>query len=362
VIEHYPNGQEFTVTFINMIDENNGWALGGLDNVGEHVLKTQDSGFTWTDLTPPEPAPAAGDRKVASGFFLDGTHAWVIYTYTSGVTPAQPIVWRTQDGGLSWQASLPLDVNNLSEFYGMPSMQFVDKQNGWLLVHVGAGMNHDYVVLYHSQDGGVSWSRIVDPYNDASSIMSCSKTGMLFTDATHGWLTGDCHGVAAGVLLYKTSDAGLTWASVTLPDPSNAPGLFTNFQSACGSYDPYFFGNEIGHLAVNCANYDQDPISYQYYVFTTLDGGNTWLSSTYPGESLYFYNQDSGWALSSKINRTSDGGLNWKIIAQVSWSAKVDFISVEIGWAVASADNQMALVKTIDGGAHWSMLVPVVVP
>ncbi len=363
VIEHFPVGQEFTVTSIHMIDENIGWAIGGLDSVGEHVLKTQAGGSAWKDITPPEPAAPEGERKVAAGYFLDASNAWVIYTNTSGITPAQPFVWRTQDGGLSWQASQPLDVSNLSEFYGMPSLQFVDGQSGWLLVHVGAGMNHDYIALYQSQDGGMSWLRIQDPYNDTSSIMSCSKTGMLFTDATHGWLTGDCNGVAAGVLLYKSTDGGLTWESVTLPDPSGAPGLFTTFQSACGSYDPFFFSNDLGHLAVNCTNYDQNPITYQYYVFTTQDGGTTWTSSTYPGESLYFYSASTGWALARKIQRSSDGGLTWTAMSNVTWSAEVDFITENVGWAVATDENQqVALVKTIDGGKKWAMLVPTVVP
>jgi photosystem II stability/assembly factor-like uncharacterized protein len=363
VIEHFPVGQEFKVTSINMIDENVGWAIGGLDSVGEHVLKTQDGGSAWKDITPPEPAAPEGERKAAAAYFLDSANAWVIYTNTSGKTPAQPIVWRTQDGGLSWQASQPLDVSNLSEFYGMPSVQFVDVQSGWILIHVGAGMNHDYIVLYRSQDGGMSWSRIQDPYNDTSSIMSCSKTGMLFTDAFHGWLTGDCHGVAAGVLLYKSTDAGQTWEHVTLPDPVGAPGLFTTFQSACGSYDPFFFSNDLGHLAVNCSNYDQNPITYQYYVFTTQDGGTTWTSSTYPGESLYFLSANTGWAIARKIHRTSDGGLTWTAMSNVTWSAEVDFISENIGWAVATAeDHQVALVKTVDGGKKWAMLVPAVVP
>ena len=37
-IQHFPTGQEFTVTAIDMLDANVGWAIGGLTNLGDHEL------------------------------------------------------------------------------------------------------------------------------------------------------------------------------------------------------------------------------------------------------------------------------------------------------------------------------------
>jgi photosystem II stability/assembly factor-like uncharacterized protein len=176
--------------------------------VGDHVLFTTDGGSTWKDVTPPESEAASGDRKTAIGFFQDAKTAWVTYAnYVGYPVPTQVVVWHTADGGAIWQASQPLDVQGLSEIFVPSDLQFVLGQTGWLLVHVGVGMNHDYVALYHSLDGGINWSRILDPYNDGG-IQSCTKSAMLFTDLTHGWLTGDCNGVKAGVLL--TEACGVT--------------------------------------------------------------------------------------------------------------------------------------------------------
>ena len=361
-IQHFPAGQEFTVTSIHMVDVNLGWAIGGLTDWGDHVLSTADGGVTWKDVTPPEQVAPSDDNLSATGFFQDALIGWVIYSYTSGNTPAQSVVWRTQDGGSTWQASQPLDLTNLSEFYNPSEMQFVDGNTGWLMAHVGVGMNHDYIVLYRSNNGGLTWDRLLDPYTDSSGIMSCSKTGLLFTDTTHGWLTGDCHGVAAGVLLFKSNDGGATWTPVSLPDPTIAPGLFSNFEAACGSYDPFFFSNALGHLAVNCMDYSQDPPTYQYFLYTTYNGGSNWVSSTYPGESLYFFSEGTGWALARKIHRTTDGGFTWKAIANVNWDVEVDFVTEQLGWGVARAETEFALVKTIDGGVKWAMSAPRIGP
>ena len=173
-----------------------------------------------------------------------------------------------------------------------------------------------------------SWERIIDPFNDESGMMSCQKTGMLFTDATHGWLTGDCQGVAPGVLLYRSSDGGATWETVELPDP----GPFADMEKACGSYDPYFFGNDAGHIGVRCTDFLADPVAHEYYVFSTADGGNSWTFTPYVGESLYFLSLEVGWALGAEIQHTTDGGATWTVVAEVIWSATVDFVDEQSGW------------------------------
>jgi photosystem II stability/assembly factor-like uncharacterized protein len=361
-IQHFPTGQEFNVTTIDMIDATTGWAIGGLGNVGNHVLFTTDGGSNWKDVTPPETEALSGTQKTAVGFFQDAMSAWVTYGMSGGnPVPTQVVVWHTSNGGTSWQASQPLDLTGLSEIYVPSSLQLFASQNGWLLVHVGVGMNHDYVVLYRTTDGGASWSRILDPYTDGG-IQSCYKSAMVFTDATHGWLTGDCHGVKGGVLLFNSADAGSTWKEVTLPDPTGAANLFKDINIACGSYDPFFFGNDLGHLSVTCTNFSSQQSTNSYYIYTTQDGGITWTGASYPGEALYFFSADNGWALSNKIQLTTDGGKTWKPISDVTWSAQMDFISEQIGWAVARSDNAIALVKTDNSGAHWTELTPAVGP
>jgi photosystem II stability/assembly factor-like uncharacterized protein len=345
-----------------MIDATSGWAIGGMGTLGDHVLFTTDGGSNWKDVTPPETEPLSGTQTTALGFFQDAKTAWVTYAINGGTpVPTQVVVWRSSDGGISWQASQPLDLTGLNEIYVPSDIQIVAGQNGWLLVHVGVGMMHDYVALYHTTDSGASWKRVIDPYTDGG-IQSCSKTAMRFTDATHGWLTGDCHGVKGGVLLYNTTDAGLTWKEITLPDPTGAANLFEDMNNACGSYDPFFFGNNLGHLSVTCTNFSSQQTANSYYIYTTQDGGSTWTGNAYPGIGLYFFSADTGWALTNKIQLTTDGGVTWKPVSDVTWTPQMDFVSEQIGWAVARSSNAIALVKTDNGAARWNELTPSVGP
>lgn len=360
-LKRFAAGQQVAITSIHMISETTGWAIGGLPGVGDHVLRTIDGGKTWSDVTPPELAPTGDLRLSAEGFFQSTETAWVTYDNQDRLVPATPVVWWTLDGGKSWAASQPLDVTNLAEVYLISDLQFVDSQNGWLLAHVGAGMNHDYVVLFHSADGGQTWQRLLDPFTDGG-IQSCYKNTLLFADPLNGWLTGDCNAVMAGVFLFHTGDGGTTWDPVTLPEPAGKTGIFSDFNVGCNSDYPVFFSPQVGKLAVKCTYFTEDPIRYEYYLYSTSDGGITWSLGKYPGGAVIFFDPDSGLALGRDIYQTQDGGVTWTKFATVNWDAQFSFISVDVGWAVARSGDQIALVTTTNGGKRWAELQPLVGP
>jgi photosystem II stability/assembly factor-like uncharacterized protein len=345
-----------------MVDSSIGWGIGRTAGSADRLVKTRDGGTTWADVTPSQAIQAGNAQTTALGSFKNTNQAWAIYSsQTGGGSSAPKVVWRTQDGGLSWQSSQPLDVSGLDENFWPSHLQFVDDQNGWLLVHVGVGMNHDYVALYQSTDGGASWRRLLDPYNDGG-IQSCSKNAMLFTDAGHGWLTGTCNGVAAGVLLFRTVDGGHTWEAVNLPPPSGQASLFTDIGVECGSEYPVFLTPQVGFLAVRCSHFAQNPADMLAFLYATRDGGDTWKTVPYPGGALYFFDDQTGLATGEEIYKTEDGGGSWTKISIVSWEGAFTFPDEGHGWAVARSDDQVALVSSQDGGQYWTLLEPVLIP
>jgi photosystem II stability/assembly factor-like uncharacterized protein len=347
-----------------MLDPQNGWGVGGLKKSGtlNHVFRTADGGFSWMDVTPPEMAPAVTDsvQTSAKGFFPDANTAWVTF---HGAAPSQvpqnPVVWKTMDGGRTWTPGAPLDTAGL-EVYSVSNV-FFSGPSGWVLAHVGAGMNHDYVVLYRSTDGGANWSRMLDPNNDGG-IQSCTKTGLNFMSKSDGWLTGNCNGVAPGALLFKTSNGGQDWQAVSLPAPADRSDLFSSMDYACGIRAPVAYAATI-YLGVECDKYSNaapEKISYLYF---SSNNGVDWAYYAYPGGNFYTIDGSIGWALANNIQHTVDGGKTWEKIntVPITWNGQLDFLSAQLGYGVAEKDSEYGLIRTTNGGGVWDLLSPVAV-
>jgi photosystem II stability/assembly factor-like uncharacterized protein len=356
-------GTAIDLTKIQMQDAQNGWGIGGPHASGNsgHIFRTATGGASWFEATPPMVAssPSEVGTLGAAGFFLDATTAWVTYQFSnSPQVPSNPVVWKTTDGGRTWQASSPLNTSDLNETYFVSDVFFATPAAGWILIHVGAGMNHDYVALYRSTDGGANWSRVVNPYTD-EGIQGCSKTGILFSDGSNGWLTGNCNGVAPGALLFQSGDGGATWNSNLLPAPSGHGDLFTGMQYACGIRAPFARGGQL-YLGVECADMSANPMTSTPFLYRGSVGGAGWTSTAYPGGDLFTLDGNRIWALEKDIYRSDDSGSSWTKISTVTWDGQFDFVSSSVGFAVAKKDSGFGLVQSSDGGALWALLSPVV--
>lgn len=361
-------GQVITITTINMLTDTSGWAVAETESdQADHLVRTSDGGATWRDVTPPQPLDAAAELgQGATLFALDAETAWATYyDRTGGPLSAPAFVWRTSDGGATWQAGRPLDTTDI-ELYQPSDLIFVDASHGWLMAHVGAGMSHDYVAIFRTADGGETWERLVDPYTEALP-QSCGKTGMVFTDASNGWVTGDCMGVVPGApYLQRTTDGGRTWQTVELPPPAQAPELFTSQTTACGVQSPAYFDPRAGLLPVVCFDYESGRVSS--FLYSTLNGGQDWEMQAVPDRynTAYFLNPETGWILTGELTSdsphdlyiTADSGETLRKAKTVNWLGQFSFVSPQVGWAVAESAEGQALVKTTDGGQTWQIVTP----
>ncbi len=374
-------GQPITVTILHMLDANTGWAVAQVStDLDSHILQTTDGAKTWRDVTPPEPASApVQDQTVgknAAAFFMSAQDAWVGFGYPPGapVTAVSIVTWATRDGGKTWSPSAPLNMDQLQSYW--PSdLVFVDDHAGWLLAHVGAGMSHDYVVMYATQDGGATWTMVVDPMalpDNGSLAMSCYKSGMAFADAKNGWVAGNCGGVVPGSpYLYQTADGGHTWQFYKLTPPADVPNLFTDENTACGTGTPIFVSPADGMLTMSCQSYQTNQ--GRGWLYVTADAGKTWTPRPLPAPygSLQFLDVNDGWwvggastdpTIVHQLYVTQDGGQSWAAAKTLNWGGQVDFVDAKTGWAVAKSDQAVALVYTQDGGQKWSLITPQVAP
>lgn len=359
VLEPLGDQVDIEIRSIDMIDSQTGWALGGTTDGDDHLLRTADGGLTWVDRSPPQYRPPGVERLAASAYFLDDQQGWVVYFDAARSEPgggeARALqVWRTGDAGSTWTAGEPVGVEFIGGDGFPPYIQVLAGGQGWLMPRAGgAGMHRYPVYLLHSDDQGETWRALEDPYRGLY-LQSCTKTGMAFGDDQTGIISiSGCP--VDGPRIEYTRDGGLTWETVILPAPEDEPDLFE--ASFCSMVHPAnWVTPEQVFVAVECTKPDGEQDRAVHMIYSSADAGQTWQAQPYPGGALIVLSDEIHLALSRGIYRSDDGGATWARIKEVTWDGQYDFVDADQGWAVAHGEDDIALVKTTDGGETWRLL------
>lgn len=357
-------GQAPALTSLHMIDARTGW---GTETSG-HILHTSDGGQTWQDVTPPEGIYGS------SGFFaLDASTAWATQSQdcqggqNCSAPPRNEVLWRTHNGGQSWQSSQPFGLNDPAdppdagiEFYIPKGIHFINQNTGWLLASVNYNMGQDKYRLYYTTDEGSHWSLVSDNY---TGPLLCNASGIGFQDPQNGWLGDNCVRSSGGRLgLYKTSDGGRTWDWLDLPLPENASQFSQD--SNCGITKLRVVSPNFVNLEVECA-VDANASRLQRLFYSKLGSDQSWHAWVESG-AVDFIDAELGWRLFAgedgtyTLEQTTDGGAHWLPIKTVQWGGSLDFTSETEGWALATSGDVTALVHTTDGGRTWEERKPVI--
>jgi hypothetical protein len=127
----------------------------------------------------------------------------------------------------------------------------LDSQNLWVVVSLQSGTSFSRGLLFFSQDGGATWTRLVAPLGEP----------VKFSSSDRGWMAGG----PAGDLLYRTDDGGGTWVEQPLPIPEGNPA---------GVGLPAFDQTGTGWLPILLRDDSGERLAY----LTSDDGGLTWES------------------------------------------------------------------------------------
>ncbi len=270
-------------------------------------------------------------------------------------------VLKTDSSGRSWESvSFPLEID-------LTSLDFVDANDGWV-----AGTLDSSAYVYQTTDGGDSWNRVLDQKGTWVSIN--------FTDVDTGWMSVDStlysYGVggasrmirhfphfvtsicfinknmgwlAAGDSVYKTTDAGYSWAG---SDPAD---------SALQVMDKVvFIDSSIGFATGRSLTFG----GLESCIFKSTDGGATWtrqLSVALPTvegqpitfdeiSDIGFAGRNDGWAMAyGTVYRTTDGR-NW---SKVSYSEYLTALAVVDSSTLWSGGQYGVLHVSTDGGETW---------
>jgi len=322
-----------------MIDASNGWAMGN-----SYILRTNDGGVTWHNVTMP-----GVSGNFTGSYFPSSNTGWVL-TGFPGVNSGS--LYRTTDGGFNW-THYDVPFNN-------GGIQFLDNTHGFVLSSLGVAMNKEAVAIYQTSDGGATWVRKFHndptiPGAGTSLPLGGHKNGMTFRDGTHGWIGEDTP--EASVYLYKTADSGATWARqpVALPAGYGSP-------LAVSTTAPTFFGANDAVLPV----WITIDSGRDLFIYTSHNGGATWARSSafvHQGNNPDFISINNGftWDPTGLFHFTNNAGTSWSnITPNVNFGDSIrdmDFVSTTTGWVLdADLNGNSALYRTTDGGATWTLL------
>jgi photosystem II stability/assembly factor-like uncharacterized protein len=250
------------------------------------VLRTDDGGTTWHDLTP-----QGINFGSARSFALDDEHLWV-YGLGGEV--------RTADGGRTWSHVVMASTNG--------SPYFVDTRRGWLTEGLGALAGSEAVAVLRTDDGGATYTQISqtsngnDPTPDPSGLkFACNKGYAVFGDHEHGILPELCAGGPLGA--YRTADGGSHWTWFAYP------GL-TNTSGTAGLAEPLYI------TPTEVITFLDLRVNGLAYLYRSHDGGTTWSSTELMKfTAADFESSTRGWALAQVgLVESIDAGASWHVI------------------------------------------------
>jgi len=336
---------------VQFIDDQKGWLLA--TNIQDYyidisqqtstIFSTIDGGINWNIIADFD------SLRLNDLSFIDGNIGWVVgyvYDESNPVNPMTGMVFKTSDGGFSWDTLFVQSVASPPQpsYYSYSSIQFINSDTGWI-----AGKSPVWPPiseLLRTTDGGLNWTIV----NDSMA----SVTRIQFLNSNIGWLIQIGCPFGCFYQINKTTDGGLNW------DVVFERSFFTSIIPSL-----FFINDDVGWVAE--PGFSSVPTGA--FIRRTTDAGITWLTDTVhcPLYGAMHFNDEMNGCIVGKygqILNTQDGGESW--IPRSSFDIvdnfnSVDFYDQDVGWAAGytgrptpeGGETDGRIYKTTDGGFSW---------
>jgi photosystem II stability/assembly factor-like uncharacterized protein len=259
---------------------------------------------------------------------------WV--SQNSGTTKFLSSVFFTDDStgyivGGDYNGHIVLKTNNCGTNWdtlstgttarGFGSVHFPTTNTGY-----AGGAEH---LIFKTIDAGTTWAILYAPYESIFAIH--------FTDANTGYVAGGGDMAESGIA--QTTDGGITW------EPNSLGNQWLNCI--------YFPNANIGYsVGTNAQMYHYGTIN------KTSNGGLTWVTIFQlvyvPLNSIYFIDSDTGYVVGDfgTALKTTDGGINWTNLTSGTTTSLKSVYFTDVNTGYVTGENGIIL-KTNNGGLTW---------
>ncbi len=318
---------------IHMIDRKNGWAenLSPVWSTNDWVSrdkaiwKTADGGQSWDQVLCASPANLWGN---ISAFFQNSKKAWVAVT---AVESTNVTVFRTMDGGRTWTKDQVRHPGAVQD----SSIWFCGAEDGWLMLIPDHGMNSSPGALYRTSDRGAHWRLVnstaashyiweqaVEPEFAAPHPFLVCGGSIAFRNNAAGWVRGSLT-TTTPRMLFMTRDGGLNWQLQELPPPISL---------------------QCGHI--------ETILPPQFFRPNSREG-------ILP--ALYRPTNSEASSFATVMYRAHDGGSRWQPTTPVKFSGITSFVTASKGWVWtpdphntgSTTPVEGTLYRTDDSGVSW---------
>jgi photosystem II stability/assembly factor-like uncharacterized protein len=309
------SGDSAMIGKVQFVSPTEGWISGSRGD----FLHTTDGGSNWLVITPfPDDTIWSPSDAALSMSWVNSTHGWKINSIGPVFgTSYGVVIHQTSDGGNTWQKK----VLSTTEGDFAVQIQFVDINNGWLLIFNFSTQTASFL---RSTDGGNNWV----PFTGAGIFF--------FVDANNGWsfYGSGTNGSEPPYKILRTTDGGTDWSE-----------QFSD--NITGGYNAMYFSDLNNGWIVGDAG----------KVLHTTNGGTNWNYVTNTGinpndrsKTVFFLDANIGW-ISTKnengygiIQHTTDAGASWTtqgtpLVNPQGGNAifSIYFVDAQNGWL--TADN-----------------------
>ena len=332
-----------------------GAAVGG-------VWKTDDAGRTWMPLFQHERAASVDAIAIAA------SNPKIIYVGTGQVETRYDIaagngVYRSDDGGLTWR-HIGLDATRAV------GRIVIDPRNPDVVL--AAGFGHIFAPnpdrgVYRTEDGGKSWQKtlFVDENTGAVDLAADPRNpevvyAAMWQARNYPWLSYFQPSMGPGSGVFKSEDGGRSWKRLGGAGwPSGPVGRIGVTVASDGRIYAAVDARTVGGNTVL-----RGRGQTQTGLYRSEDGGSSWTKVNAEGwvGSDYFgrvttdpTNPDVVYMTGQSIRRSSDGGKTFEVFKGAPGGDDYHFVWVNPKHPdhIVTASDQGTVV-TVNGGRSWS--------